>query len=311
MEMTTLGRGAPTLTLGPVLFLWEPATWRDFYYRIADEADVDTVVVGEVVCSKRSHFHDALISKVVDRLEAGGKRVRLAALALVTLERELQASRRLARQRLEVEVSELSAHAAMAGKPHAVSPLVNVYNAATAMVLAARGANSICLPPELPASSIRAIVAGAPGIPFEVFSFGRVPLAISARCAHARVKGNTKDNCKFVCGEDPDGLAVDTLDGQHFLALNGVQTMSSTVQCLITDVPELMAAGISSLRLSPQVCDMARVAETFRDVMQGRMDPNEGLLRLRDIHSGAEFSNGFLHGLPGHLLKTPELLLGA
>lgn len=309
--MTTLGRVAPTLTLGPVLFLWEPATWRDFYYRIADEADVDTVVVGEVVCSKRSHFHDALIGKVVDRLMAGGKQVRLASLALVTLERELQASHRLSRQRLEVEVSELSAHAAMAGKPHAVSPLVNVYNAATAKVLAARGATSICLPPELPASSIRAIVEGAPDIRFEVFSFGRVPLAISARCAHARVKGNTKDNCKFVCGEDPDGLAVDTLDGQHFLALNGVQTMSSTVQCLITDVPELMSAGVSSLRLSPQVCDMARVAATFREVVGGRMDPSEGLLRLRDIHSSAEFSNGFLHGLPGHLLKVPGLPLSA
>lgn len=311
MEMTPPRRAEPTLTLGPVLFLWEPATWRDFYYRIADEADVDTVVVGEVVCSKRSHFHDALIGKVVDRLAAGGKTVRLASLALVTLERELQASRRLARQSLEVEVSELSAHAAMAGKPHAISPLVNVYNAATARVLAARGATSICLPPELPASSIKAIVEGAPDIRFEVFSFGRVPLAISARCAHARVKGNTKDNCRFVCGEDPDGLAVDTLDGQHFLALNGVQTMSSTTQCLITDVPQLVAAGVSSLRLSPQVCDMPGVARTFRDVVQGRADPNEGLLRLRDIHSGAEFSNGFLHGLPGHLLKVPALLSGA
>ncbi len=303
--MTTLGRAAPTLTLGPVLFLWEPATWRDFYHRIADEADVDTVVVGEVVCSKRSHFHDALVGKVVDRLEAGGKKVRLASLALVTLERELQASRRLARQSLEVEVSELSAHAAMVGKSHAVSPLVNVYNAATARVLAARGATSICLPPELPASSIKAIVEGAPDIRFEVFSFGRVPLAISARCAHARVKGNTKDNCKFVCGEDPDGLAVDTLDGQHFLALNGVQTMSSTTQCLITDLPELVGAGIKSLRLSPQMCDMARVAETFRDVVGGRIDPKEGLLRLRGIHSASEFSNGFLHGLPGHLFKDP------
>jgi collagenase-like PrtC family protease len=199
----------------------------------------------------------------------------------------------------------------MAGKPHAVGPLVNVYNAATAKVLAARGATSICLPPELPVSSIRAIVEGAPEVPFEVFSFGRVPLAISARCAHARVKGNTKDNCKFVCGDDPDGLAVDTLDGQHFLALNGVQTMSSTTQCLIADVPALIAAGISSLRLSPQVCDMARVAETFRDVVGGRMDPNEGLLRLRGIHSGTEFSNGFLHGLPGHLFKGAGLLSGA
>ena len=89
-------------------------------------------------------------------------------------------------------------------------------------------------------ASIEAIVRGAPEIAFEVFAFGRVPLAISARCSHARIKGLTKDNCQFVCGEDPDGLEVETLDGQRFLALNGVQTVSSTCQSLIADVPALM-----------------------------------------------------------------------
>ena len=29
------------LTLGPVLFSWAAETWRDFYFRIADEAEVD------------------------------------------------------------------------------------------------------------------------------------------------------------------------------------------------------------------------------------------------------------------------------
>ena len=40
------------LTLGPVLYNWQPERWRDFYFRIADEAPVDRVAVGEVVCSK-------------------------------------------------------------------------------------------------------------------------------------------------------------------------------------------------------------------------------------------------------------------
>ena len=45
------------LTLGPVLYHWAPERWRDFHYRIADEAPVDTVVVGEAVCSKRTPFN--------------------------------------------------------------------------------------------------------------------------------------------------------------------------------------------------------------------------------------------------------------
>lgn len=295
------------LTVGPLLFLWDSTAWRDFYFRLADEADVDTVVLGEVVCSKRQHFHLPHLGEVIERLTSAGKQVRLASLALVTLERELKAVRQLgAQDDFEIEVNELAAHAAMAGRPHAVGPLVNVYNGATARVLAARGATSICLPPELPLASVQAILRDAPGIDFEVFAFGRIPLAISARCAHARVKGFTKDNCHFVCGEDPDGLAVDTLDGQAFLALNGVQTMSSTCQALIGDLPALRQTGISSFRLSPQRCDMVEVAGLFRAVATGAVDPAEGLALLGSIYGGTSFSNGFLHGAPGHVLvATP------
>ncbi len=35
-----------SLTLGPVLFNWPAETWRDFYFRIADEAPVDIVYLG-------------------------------------------------------------------------------------------------------------------------------------------------------------------------------------------------------------------------------------------------------------------------
>src|SRR5690606_4776964 len=114
------------------------------------------------------------------------------------------------------------------------------------------------------------IIAASPGTGFEVFAFGRLPLAISARCAHARVKGNSKDNCQFVCQDDPDGLAVDTLDGQSFLTLNGVQTMSHTCQVLLAELPALRDAGVSHIRLSPQHCDMNLVAAAFAKARDGR-----------------------------------------
>jgi collagenase-like PrtC family protease len=294
----------PELTLGPVLFLWDADTWRDFYFRIADEAAVDTVVVGEVVCSKRQHFHADVTEAVVERLRSAGKTVRLASLALVTLERERQASRVLAEQaELEIEINELGLLSFLHGRPHAIGPLVNVYNASTARVLAAQGATTICLPPELPLASIATIAPAVPELAFEVFAFGRVPLAISARCAHARIKGRTKDHCQFVCGEDPDGLPVDTLDDQPFLALNGVQTMSSTCQALVGDMPALLRAGVSGFRLSPQRCDMVAVAAVFDAVGRNRMAPEEGMRELAAIYPNQQFSNGFLHGQPGHRLE--------
>jgi collagenase-like PrtC family protease len=294
----------PGLTLGPVLFLWDADTWRDFYFRIADEAAFDTVVVGEVVCSKRQHFHADVTEAVVERLRSAGKTVRLASLALITLERERQASRALAEQaELEIEINELGLLGFLHGRPHAIGPLVNVYNASTARVLAAQGATTICLPPELPLAPIAAIAAAVPELAFEVFAFGRVPLAISARCAHARVKGRTKDNCQFVCGEDPDGLLVDTLDHQHFLTLNGVQTMSSTCQALIGDMPAMVEVGVSRFRLSPQRCDMVAVAAVFDAVGRGQMAPEEGMRALAAVYPNQQFSNGFLHSQPGHRLE--------
>ncbi len=53
-----------------------------------------------------------------------------------------------------------------------------------------------------------------------------VPPAVSARCHHARHRELSKDRCQFVCAADADGLAVDTLDGVPFLAVNGPQTLS-------------------------------------------------------------------------------------
>lgn len=297
----------PALSLGPILYLWNPIEWRDFYFRIADEAPIDHVTIGEVVCSKRQHFPLPYIDEVVERLQSGGKTVKLATLALSTIEREQRATRALAEQNdLEVEVNDLAALHHLANRRYTVGPLINVYNGATARFLAARGAESICLPPELTMESVRTIVASTPGIAFEVFAFGRVPLALSARCAHARAKGVGKYNCRFVCGEDPDGLRVETLDKQAFLALNGVQTLSHTCQTSILDIPTLRDAGVARFRLSPQRCDMVAVAKVYSDILAGRVEPLAGLEALRQIYPQVPFSNGFLHGLPGAEMTIPK-----
>ncbi len=293
-------RTRTTITLGPLLFNWQPDTWRDFYARIADEAPVDTVCLGEVVCSKRMPFFAELIGDTIDRLERAGKSVVLSTLAMPTLARE----RRLMRDMISgldrfIEANDMSTLALLAGRPHMIGPFINVYNEATLAYLARRGAASICLPPELPLGSIHTIAAAAEGVAVEVFAWGRSPLAISARCYHARVHGLTKDGCQFVCGEDPDGLDVDTLDGQAFLSVNGVQTLSRSYTCLLGDVPQLLEAGVSGLRLSPHTCDMVAVSRLFRDVVDGRCEPPAAMQRMRQMLPEATFSNGFLHGLAG------------
>lgn len=293
------------LTLGPVLYHWQPDRWRDFYYRIADEAPVDTVVVGEAVCSKRTPFKQDHIPGVVERLEAAGKRVLHASLILVSLPRERRQTRELMQAKdVEVEINDLTCLASLAERPFAVGPFVNVYNEAAAGFLAERGALRICLPPELPLSAAETIAAALPQLAIEVFAFGKVPLAISARCYHARAHKLTKDNCRFVCEQDPDGMPVTTLDGAGFLSVNGVQTLSHGCTSLLRDIPALRKAGIASLRLSTQDCDMVAVTRLFREVVHGNVEPEEGERQLTEIYPGVPLANGFLHGVPGHVRRS-------
>ncbi|MBZ8133055.1 U32 family peptidase [Afifella sp. IM 167] len=287
-----------SLTLGPVLFNWPADSWSDFYARIADEAEVDRVFLGEVVCSKRSPFYEDRILEAAERLQKAGKEVYLSSLVLVTLPRERKAMKELAEgAELPLEVNDLTMMRYLeAGKAFAVGPLVNVYNEGTLAWLAGRGARLVCLPPELPIGSVASLAAagGKAGIDTEVWAFGRVPLAISGRCYHARIHGLSKDSCQFVCGEDADGLKVETMDGEDFLAVNGVQTMSFTHASVLGDLEALEAAGVTSFRLSPHDCDMVEVARLFRARLDGRLEAGAAMERLGALLPEARFSNGFL-----------------
>jgi O2-independent ubiquinone biosynthesis protein UbiV len=289
------------LTVGPVLFNWPAEAWVDFYARIADEAPVDKVVVGEVVCSKRTPFFEDHIPGVVERLQRGGKKVVLASLALLTTVRERKmAAEMFADGALPVEIDDLTA-LAWARPGFEVGPLINVYNEGTIDFLAKKGATSICLPPELPYAAVATLGAAgaAKGVDIEVWAYGRVPLAISGRCYHARAHGLSKDSCQYVCANDEDGMEVDTLDGEAFLAVNGVQTMSRNYCSVIGDTDALAKANVRSLRLSPHVGDFVEVCRIFRDRVEGRLSAEEGIAKLAANAPGVAFSHGFLMGKSG------------
>ncbi len=275
---------SPTLVLGPVLFNWPVDVWADFLARVADEVDVDRVHVGEVVCSKREPFYADRLPEVIERLTRAGKTVVVDTLALVTLKRERQLVADLAGlDGVEIEINDFTPLAGLEpGRRFAVSPLVNVYNEGTLGWLAGRGAWSVCLPPELPLAEIETLAREGVrlGLETQVFAFGRLPLAISGRCYHARVHGLAKDSCRYVCAEDPDGLAVNTLDGEGFLAINGVQTLSQDCAVVMPELDRMVAAGVSAFRLSPHSGDMGAVARAFRDRLAGLIDNAEAMARL-------------------------------
>ncbi|MBF0305037.1 MAG: U32 family peptidase [Alphaproteobacteria bacterium] len=290
------------LSYGPVLFNWSPETWRDAHFRIADEAPIDSVQLGEIVCSKRAPFLAPHLPAVIERLQAAGKEVILASPALVTTERERQAVRELIESAdLPIEANDIGALPHLAGRPHMVGPLVNVYNEQALAWMAKRGATRVTLPAEIAGPAIATIAAAAQAlsVEVEVQVFGRLPLAISARCYHARALGLHKDGCQFVCGQDADGMEVTTLDGEAFLAVNGTQTLSQSYHALLPELGALTGAGVTRFRLWPHACDMVAVARLFRDVLDGHAEPGPALETLRGLLGGAELANGYYHGKQG------------
>jgi collagenase-like PrtC family protease len=206
-----------------------------------------------------------------------------------------------------IEANDASAAYYLRGRPHGIGPLMNVYNEETLRFLSGKGATSICLPIELPFSAIGILcgAAAAQQVTIEVQVFGRQSLALSARCHHARAHGRTKDSCRFVCENDPDGLVLATLEQKPFLVANGVQTLSYEYLNLAQEISALVAAGVSRYRLSPHSCDMVLVATIFRAVLDRALSVAEALVRLDELAPDAPFSNGFHHGQAGHGWTAP------
>ena len=287
------------LTMGPVLYNWSAEKWRDFYFRIADESDIDSVYVGEAICSKRAPFFAPVIPDVIDRLQASGKEVILSTLALVMNDREVKAIKETAADAdLLIEANDMSAIANLKGRDYVVGPFINVYNEGTLDYLASTGASRICLPGEMSSQSI-AILAAQSTIDIEVQVFGRHVLALSARCYHARAHDLTKDSCLFVCDQDSDGMAVQTMAKQDFLSVNGIATMSHSYGNLLQEMDALSAMGVGHFRLSPQDVDMVAVAALYRGVLEGEIAAEEASASLALLTGDIPHSNGFYHGIEG------------
>ncbi|ABC23324.1 ubiquinone anaerobic biosynthesis protein UbiV [Rhodospirillum rubrum] len=290
------------IALGPLTYNWPADKRRAFYEDIAKQPVFDMVYMGETICAKRSAIVGEAMADSVLALEAAGRTVVYSTLSLAITDPERQAITDVAADRdLLVEGNDAGALRACAGRPHHVGPHVNVYNEGTLDVLAARGATSICLPWELERASIERLAARARhhGMVAEVEVFGKAPLAISARCHHARAYGLAKDGCQYVCGKDLEGMPVDTLDGEAFLTLNGLQTQADAVTLLVSEIASLVEAGVGRLRLSPLNMDMGAVAGIYRALLDGALEADVAQERLITLLGDRAVANGFYYGIEG------------
>ncbi|MCB1777389.1 MAG: U32 family peptidase [Candidatus Competibacteraceae bacterium] len=290
----------PKLALGPVLYYWPRETLLAFYEQMS-ASPVDIICLGETVCAKRRSLNIDDWLDLAERLTAAGKEVVLSTMALLGAESELKALRRwCANGRFMVEANDMSAVHLLSGQaPFALGTGINIYNDHTLRFLADLGARRWILPVELSRVALAEIQAQRPaGMETEVFVYGRLPLAYSARCFTARYHNLPKDDCQYRCLNDPEGLTVSSREGQAFLTLNGIQTQSAQTCNLLAELAELRALGVDVLRISPQAEGTERVIATFAAALRGECAPGEAAATLNaDLPYGA--CNGYWQGQAG------------
>ncbi|MCE1249918.1 MAG: U32 family peptidase [Comamonadaceae bacterium] len=296
------------LALGPLQYYWPRDTVFAFYQAMAESA-VDIVYLGEAVCSRRHELRQSDWLDIARMLQDAGKEPVMSTMVLLESTSDVADMHKITRHtEFLVEAGDMGAVHSLAGQRAFVAGAqLNVFNADTLAWMASLGATRWVMPLEMRQSDLAAILAHKPaGLQTEVFAYGRMPLAFSARCFTARHYNLPKDDCGFRCIEHPDGQLLATRESESFLVINGIQTQSAKVHNLIADLPQLQALGVDVLRLSPQSQHMDKIIAAFDAARRAPQDAPAQLAALRPFMP-EQPCNGYWHGKPGLDLVEPAL----
>ncbi|NKF49733.1 U32 family peptidase [Shewanella sp. WXL01] len=251
------------ISLAPIHYCWSKADTEHFYNQVA-QSKVDTVYLGETVCSRRRELKFKDYLAIVHQLSDAGKNVVLSTMALIEAQSELtELKRYVDNGQWQIEANDMAGVqlASQAKLGFVCGPTINNYNRASLELLHKQGMTRFVMPYELSKAWLDNVMTPKPAFEVEVFGFGHIPLAHSARCFTAKHFNLNKDNCQTICQQHPKGLLVQTQENQPLLRLNGIQTQSARCINLLSELDDMKQMGIDYWRLSARSIDDLVIAE--------------------------------------------------
>lgn len=285
-------------SLGSTQFFW-PKQQVEAFYQQAKKSDADIIYLGESVCSKRRELRVKDWLTLAQELANSGKQVVISTMTLIESPAEIQSMRRYCDNgSFIVEANDLSAVQIMQDLklPFVAGPAINCYNLTTLKLLIKQGMKRWVMPVELSGDWLKTILEQAEQenireqFECEVFSWGYLPLAYSARCFTARSENRAKDDCQYCCINYPLGRKVNTREGENVFVLNGIQTMSGYQYNLINEVNQMKALGVDIVRIS---ADSDIAFKKLMEFKQQLLKP-ESIALIRE-----EECNGYWHKIAG------------
>lgn len=295
------------IALGPLLYYWQRDAVLRFYETVATSA-ADIIYLGETVCSRRHELRLADWLQIAARLQEAGKEVVLSTQVLIESGADVTTLHKIAANgAFTVEANDMGAVHCLNGKvPFVAGPHLNIYNVPTLQWMAGLGATRWVMPLEMSRDDLALMQQGRPdGLETEVFAYGRMPLAFSARCFTARHRNLPKDDCQFACREHPDGLMMRTRENEGFLVLNGTQTQSARVYNLLPELAAMQALGVDVVRISPQANHTLDILDLYKTVLTNASKASAVSAELVGLMPD-ESCNGYWYGKPGLEQCTPE-----
>lgn len=286
-------------SLGPSMFFW-PKKDVEAFYQQAQSSSADIIYLGETVCSKRRELRlNDWLTIAKEIATNTDKQVVISTMALLEAPAEIQTMKKLCDNGdFLVEANDLSAVQIMhdLSMPFVVGSAINCYNLSTLKVLLKQGMTRWVMPVELSGDWLKQLLCEADeqgirsSFECEVFSWGYIPLAYSARCFTARSEDRAKDDCQYCCINYPNGIKMNSREGERVFTLNGIQTMSGYQYNLVNEVNDMRNIGVDIARIS---ADSTLAFDQINEFKTQLTTPTTIPLKKGDE------CNGYWHQIPG------------